>query len=183
MRDKVHFKGDSTNYLGEKIEGGDSTNYLGEKIEGIPILRKPEYGTGENWPDGSPKVNWSKIINGDEWGFDINHKEPNGDHRMNVVLPKNTRLIRYGKENGKFTAPEGTTYEEISLPYVKESVYYHEYEVIADSITVQVKVLRGRVAPGFDYSGGGVQYMHPYTMIESINRGLIKEIEYEANDI
>lgn len=155
----------------------DRVNYKGEEITGIPELRKPEYGTGKNYPDGSPIPDWKQVINGDGHGFDKGHVEPNGKHTMKVVLPKHTRLIRYGKNDGSYTAPKGTEYEQLSLPYVKESVYYHEYEVIADSITVTAIVDRGRVARGFDHPGGGIQYFHPYTMIQSYKLGLITEID------
>lgn len=160
----------------------DSVNYKKEKIDAIPVLRKPSYGTGKTDKSGRPEVNWKLLIDADEQGFDIKYKEENGKHRMTIVLPKHTKLIRYGSEAGLYTAPKGTRYEEVSLPYTKESVFYHEYEVIAESITVTgimkgCIVERGRVAPGFDYPGGGIQYLHPYNMIRSINLKLIREIE------
>lgn len=159
----------------------DKTNYKGEIISGIRELRKPEYGTGEFDSDMNPIPNWNLVIDGDGHGFDKHHKEPNGDYIMKVVLPRHTRLVRYGTEAGSYTAPLGTKYEELSLPYKKESVYYHEYEVIARAITVFAVrrgcfVDRGRAAPGFDYPGGALQYFHPFTMIESKRRRLLREI-------
>lgn len=159
----------------------DRTNYKGQVINCIPILRKPEYGTGEIDEYKRPKPDWSWIIDGDEQGFDINHLESNGYYRMKIVLPQKTRLIRYGTEVGCYTAPKGTPYEQLSLPYIKESVFFHEYEVIAESITVMAinkccEVERGRIAPGFEFPGGGIQYLHPYTMVKSINLKLLKEI-------
>lgn len=156
-------------------------NYKGEVIDGIPVFRKKEYDSGKIDKYGRHIPDWSLIEHGDNDGFDVDHVEPNGIYKMEVVLPKHTRLIRYGLEIGSFTAPKGTKFEEVSLPYTKESVCYHEYEVIADSITVTaVKrgciVDRGRVAPGFDYPGGGIQYKHKYNMIKSINKKLLKEI-------
>lgn len=170
-----------------KIENFDLFNYKGEEIGFIPVLRKTEYGTGEKDDFGRPLPDWRQIINGDKRGFDKTNSESNGKYKMKVVLPKHTRLVRYGPENGKYTAPEGTEYEKLSLPYTKESVFYHEYEVKAESITViaigdysVIKkhiVVKGKVAPGFDYPGGGVQYYHPYTMLESIRRKLIERIK------
>ena len=159
----------------------DSVNYLGEKIGYIPKLRKPEYGTGKVDAFGRPEPNWNLLIDADDNGFDKKHKEPNGKNRMQVVLKKHTKLVRYGTEVGSFTAPYGTEYEKLSLPYVKESVFYHIYEVIADDVKVTVlqevcEVERGKIAPGFDYPGGGIQYLHPYNMIKSINLKLLKEI-------
>lgn len=159
----------------------DLVNYRGEKIVFKPKLRKPEYGSGKCDRFGNEKPEWSLIKNGDGQGFDKDHKEPNDLPRMKIALPKHTKLIRYGSENGSFTAPKGTKFEELSLPYTKESLFYHEYEVIADSISVieidrACVVDRGKVAPGFDYPGGGVQYLHEYNMINSINMHLLREI-------
>ena len=159
----------------------DLKNYKGDIIGIIPILRKSEYWSGENDKYGRPKPNWRLLLDADNNGFDKKHLEPNETYRMKVILPKHTRLIRYGSEIGSYTAPAGTLYEELSLPYEKESVFYHEYEVIADSITVtsfvkKCEVERGKAAPGFDYPGGGVQYFHPFNMIKSVNLKLLKEI-------
>lgn len=158
----------------------DLFNYKNKRINFIPKLRKEEYGTGEKDKFGRPVPNWDLLIDADDDGFDKNHREPNGLFRMKVILPKHTMLIRYGSEIGSFTAPKGTLYEELSLPYDKESVFYHEYEVIADSIKVialkKCVVDRGKVAPGFDFPGGGIQYLHPYNMIRSINLNLLKEV-------
>lgn len=159
----------------------DLVNYKGEYITHIPILRKREYGTGKKDDKGRPLPNWKLLIHSDNKGFDKRHKESNGRYKMKVVLPKHTILIRYGPEAGSFTAPKGTPYEQLSLPYTKESVFYHEYEVIAESITVTAIntgciVTRGKAAPGFDYPGGGVQYLHPHSMIAARNLQLLKEI-------
>ena len=154
----------------------DVTNYKGEKIKCVPEFRKPEYWSGKVDSFNRKIPAWDLLIDADEYGFDKRHVEPNGHWKMEVDLPKHTRLIRYGYENGFFTAPKGTRFEELSLPYKKESLYYHEYEVIADSIRVTCYVDRGLAAPGFACPGGGIQYHHPYNMIKSINLSLLKEI-------
>lgn len=137
-------------------------NYAGELLGDSPIrLKHPDYGT-EGWKGIVPKVNWEAYRQecADDDGFDTRHIEENGEYLMEVVLPKDTLLIRYGSEMGRFTAPKGTAYESLALPYVKETVEFHEYRVIADSITVFCRVKRGRVAPMFDSEGGGIQYLH-----------------------
>lgn len=160
----------------------DKVNYLGEPVEPIPLLRKPEYGTGEIDKRGFPKIKWSLLINADDQGFDKSHKEPNGFWRMTVTLPKKMRLIRYGTEMGHYTAPKGTEYEALSMPYIKESLFFHEYEVVADSTTVvaifnNCTVDRGIAAPGFDLPGGGVQFFHKDAMRRLIRNGVLREIE------
>lgn len=110
----------------------------------------------------------------DENGFDKNHIEPNGKHIMEVTLPRDTMLIRYGYESGSYTAPEGTEYQELSLPYAKETIEFHKYRVIADGIKVVCEVTRGRVAPAFEQPGGGIQYKHHKNIIRCLRA---KEIE------
>lgn len=169
----------------------DLVNYLGNPVSHIPEFRKPEYWKGTYDDAGRPEPDWSLCINADKQGFDLGDGKSGTPHRVKVELPKHTRLIRYGLDSGFFTAPKGTKYEELSLPYTKESVPYHEYEVVADSITVHTvygdngrrkKILekcmveKGKVAPGFDYPGGGIQYFHEYTMRESIRLHLLREI-------
>lgn len=137
-------------------------NDTGEIITGYLRLRNPAYGTGRKTPDGDPEVDWSgcKTSYSDDNGFDLRNIEKNGKHYIEINLPKGTQLIRYGRETGKYTAPKGTRYEELSLPYIKSSVEFHEYRVIVDSITVYCTVNKGIVAPMFDCNGGGVQYFH-----------------------
>ncbi len=71
------------------------------------------------------------------------------------VVRKDTILIdRYGRDTGRFVSPQGTSFEERSLP--KESINdeYHVYRVKKDI----ANVLSGRTAAWFEQSGGGWQY-------------------------
>lgn len=127
--------------------------------------------------DGEMVINWDSCY-GDCRGFDKRNVEPNGHYYMEVTLPRGTLLIRYGTEFGRNTAPKGTPYEQLGLPYLKDTVEYHEYEVIADSIKVYCEVLRGRVAPIFDSPGGGIQYFHGEnnTMKRLISEMILKRV-------
>lgn len=128
-------------------------------------------------PDGEVFVNWDLLYKNphvDENGFDTKHREARGKYKITVILPKGTELIRYGAETGHFTAPQGTDYEQLSLPYVRDTVEYHQYRVIADGVEVFCYVERGRVAPGFGSVGGGVQFYHKKNLIQCIKH---KEVE------
>ena len=133
------------------------------------LLQKQEYGTGE-YHGFTPIVKWEEYRQNcsDKDGFDTNNVETNGEYLIEVCLPKGTHLIRFGSETGRFTAPEGTPYDQLGLPYVRESVEFHEYTVIADSVKVLCKVKQGKVAPIFDSPGGGIQYLHFSTIRESM---------------
>ncbi|MBR1497799.1 MAG: TNT domain-containing protein [Oscillospiraceae bacterium] len=155
-------------------------NDAGEALGSMPVrLKSPDYGTGEYRSGIFPEVKWEEYRQeyADSDGFDLRNMEENGNYCMEVELPKGTVLIRYGSEMGRFTAPKHTPYDALGLPYVRETVEYHEYEVVADSIKVFCRVKRGRVAPMFDSDGGGIQYLHPQTILELTRRKhVLKEL-------
>ena len=152
-------------------------NDKGQVISGKKELLETRYGTGNVYPNGEPIVNWKMLSEfADDDGFDIRNIEPNGEYKIEIELPYGTTLIRYGNETGRFSAPKGTKYEDLALPYIKDTVEYNEYKVIAKEITVICMVQKGKVAPGFGSDGGAVQYMHPMSIIESIKSNLLERI-------
>ena len=152
-------------------------NDKGEVISGIKILRKREYGTGNISSSGEEKVNWNLLSQyADNDGFDIRNVEENKAYKMKVKLPYGTKLIRYGNDTGRFSAPKGTRYDELALPYEQDTVEYNEYMVITQEVSVICIVYKGKVAPGFGSEGGGIQYLHPMTMRESIRSGILERI-------
>ena len=155
-------------------------NYKGDIINGIPVLRNPKYGTGKfriTEYGAVPLVDWSQLKDADKDGFDLNHREEGNKYKIEVRLPFGTKLLRYGTEGGRFTAPLGTPYERLSLPYEKETVEYHEYVVIADGIDVICIVEKGIVAQGFDSIGGAVQYVHHGTIEEAIKNNALDRVD------
>lgn len=133
-------------------------NYKGELLNNTePTVAKESFYTINE--KGKKVINWKGEFSG-EHGFDIRHKEENGYYYMEILLPQNTIIVRYGSEYGSNTTAKGTPYEQLGLPYIKETVQYHEYRIIADNIKVLCKVQRGIVAPIFDSPGGAVQYYH-----------------------
>lgn len=153
-------------------------NDAGEPLDGAPVrLTRAEYGTGDRI-GYFPVVRWEayRQDSADDDGFDKRHQEENGDYLMEVSLPKGTLLLRYGSETGHFTAPLHTPYETLGLPYVRETVEYHEYRVEADGLRVLCLVKRGRAAPMFDSPGGGVQYLHPNSIRVLIRRRVLAEV-------
>ena len=161
-------------------------NYKGEIISGIAELSSPDYGTGKTRKTEKgevPEVNWKKLKFADRHGFDIRNREKNGNYIIEVKLPFGTKLLRYGGEGGHYTAPLGTPYEQLSLPYKKETVEYHEYVVIANEITVICKVDKGIVAPGFDSDGGAIQYLHHETIGEELKNEVLDKIDLWGDKI
>lgn len=154
-------------------------NSSGQIISGIRKLSNTAYGTGAIDEYGDPVIDWNTWSAlsrfSDENGFDIRNVEANGKYIIEIQLPKSTLLIRYGPESGSFTAPKGTLYEELSLPYIEETVEYNEYRVIAESISVLCVVDKGKVAPMFNSIGGGVQYYHKNGSIKKMIKSKILE--------
>lgn len=134
--------------MGHKIK-----NDKGEPISGHKQLLREEYGTGSYDANGEPVINWDLLSHADKDGFDLRNIETNNKHTIEVELPFGTIIIRYGNKAGRFSAPKGTRYEELSLPYQKDTVEYNEYKVIADKIKVGCIVEKGIVAPGFGSEG------------------------------
>ena len=162
-------------------------NDAGKIINGKKKLVKEDYGTGDCYSDGEPIVNWKLLsLHADRDGFDIFNIEKNGYYKIEVELPYGTIIIRYGNETGRFSAPKGTKYEELALPYVKETVEYNEYKIIADRAKVMCIVEKGKVAPGFGSNGGAIQYMHPMSMIKLMRKNIlercVKEDEKKARE-
>ena len=154
-------------------------NYKGEFLgKKIVELTDTTYGTGEIIYGFYPKINWpeeDEFIDGE--GFDKTQNYGDGRYRIRKKLPYGTRLIRYGNERGSFTAPEGTPYEKLSLPYKKETIEYYEYVVVVDSIDVICMVEEGVVAPAFDMEGGGIQYLHEESIEKLIKKGKLQRME------
>ena len=64
----------------------------------------------------------------------------------------------------------------MGLHYVKETVEYHVYRVIANDYKVQCTVIKGRVAPMFFSGGGAVQYKHFQSIAKEKQLGKIEEV-------
>lgn len=136
-----------------------------------PVFASPDYRK----EDGTP--NWAlenEVVDGD--GLDKGNVEENGKYKQLVILPKGTRLCRYGADTGKTTTLVGTPYEKCGLPFIKETMQYHEYEVIADGVSVICRVIRGKAAPMFGSEGGAIQFIHQRKIVEEIETGRLKEV-------
>lgn len=152
-------------------------NYLGEDItnKGI-LLAMPEYGYVDE--NNIPHINWGEETEKcDKDGFDKEFRpNPNSDVYIieNYLIPKGTMLCRYGFEGGIFTTLKGSTYENLGLPYVKETIEYHEYKVTED-LEVDCYVVKGVVAPKFLSNGGAIQFKHKQEIFLECEDGYLEE--------
>lgn len=152
-------------------------NYRGTDLEGKKIeLLNPEYGFVDD--DNIPHINWGKETDiCDSNGFDKNYRpisDSNNYVISDYIIPKGTIICRYGFSGGYFTTTKGTEYELLGLPYVKESIEYHEYRVSED-LSVDCYVTKGKVAPKFLSCGGAIQFMHRQSIMLECEDGYLQE--------
>lgn len=145
-------------------KGQELINYKGPKVKSSSFYKIS--------PDGKQVLAYPEND-----GFDLTHKESNGSYKMHCTLKQGTRLIRYGSEMGSYTAPFGSQYCELGLPWEQDTIEFHEYIVIADEIYVKCIVLRGKVAPAFDSPGGAIQYIHPNSILLEIKKNKLRRIK------
>lgn len=120
-------------------------------------VRNPEY------LDDNKEVKWEEYApNG---GFE-------GETTM-TTLKEGDVVQRYGDGDGTYVAPEGTKYEELSLPYEKECMGEPKTYVVKKDID---DVESGKVAPAFDQEGGGTQYILPDSVDQLVDDGYLEEV-------
>ena len=150
-------------------------NYQGIEITGEKQFIDPSYGYYDD--NDNEVVNWreeDEFVDSD--GFDKTNREDDGNYKTNIILPYGKLICRYGNWRGRLTTDIDSDYNDLALPYVKETVEYHEYRVIADALVVQCTVLKSRVAPMFNSQGGAVQYKHFQSIAKELEAGKIEEV-------
>lgn len=151
-------------------------NYLGEDITSENIkIKDASYGFVDD--NNIPHINWTKendVVDSD--GFDKRKiiESLNSYVIKDYLLPKGTIICRYGFSGGLFTTEKGTSYETLGLPYIKETIEYHEYKVTED-LRVDCYVTKGIVAPMFSSDGGGIQFKHKQKIFLECEDGYLQE--------
>lgn len=152
-------------------------NCNGKVLNTPPALKSYDYGYYDS--KGMIHIYWSQSNEScDESGFDKSFRPcvESDDYVIeDYIIPRGTMLCRYGSPRGVFTTLKGTDYDLLSLPYVKESIEYHEYQVSIE-LHVKCRVIRGRVAPMFDSTGGAEQYKHYRSIKQECEQGILKEV-------
>lgn len=152
-------------------------NFKGEDITEVKILlANDEYGYVDE--NNIPHIDWGKETDRcDKNGFDKDYRPIEGSEQYVIkdyILPKGSMICRYGFMGGLFTTVKGSEYEELSLPYVKETIEYHEFKVTED-LSVDCYVSKGIVAPKFVSPGGAIQFMHKQPIRLECEDGYLQE--------
>lgn len=150
-------------------------NCFGQEIIGKKKFQSPKYGYYDD--HGNEVVFWKKEDDTvDTDGFDKTCCDANGKYKADIILPYGKLICRYGNVRGRLTTDIDSKYEDLALPYVKETVEYHAYKVVADGLHVQCTVTKGIVAPMFNSNGGAVQYKHYQSIAKELEYGKLEEV-------
>lgn len=90
------------------------------------------------------------------------------------ILAVGTKITRYGRTTGKYTAPVGTPFVNRAMPYTETeySDTEHQY-IVVKPLPVQTSV----IAPAFNKVGGGIQYKTKESIQYYLDEGYLKEVD------
>lgn len=90
------------------------------------------------------------------------------------VLLAGTKVTRYGRTRGKYTAPAGTPFVNRAMLYTEAEYTDNEHQyIVVKPLPVQTSV----IAPAFNKVGGGIQYKIKESIQYYLDEGYLKEID------
>ena len=92
---------------------------------------------------------------------------------VTVTLPAGDVLTRYGNPNGRYVSPDGMTFEQRALPSTTSEGDFHVYCVERPIDGVQ----KGKIAPWFGRTGGGIQYKLPDRIVNLMEASMLREVD------
>ena len=92
---------------------------------------------------------------------------------VTVTLPSGDVLTRYGKPTGRYVSPDGMTFEQRALPSTTSEGDFHVYCVERPIDGVQ----KGKIAPWFGRTGGGIQYKLPDRIVNLMEASMLREVD------
>ena len=92
---------------------------------------------------------------------------------VTVTLPAGDVLTRYGAPTGRYVSPNGMTFEQRALPSTTSEGDFHVYCVERPIDGVQ----KGKIAPWFGRTGGGIQYKLPDRIVNLMEASMLREVD------
>ena len=92
---------------------------------------------------------------------------------VTVTLPAGDVLTRYGAPTGRYVSPDGMTFEQRALPSTTSEGDFHVYCVERPIDGVQ----KGKIAPWFGRTGGGIQYKLPDRIVNLMEASMLREVD------
>lgn len=90
------------------------------------------------------------------------------------VLQIGTKLTRFGRATGRYTAPAGTPFVNRAMPYTEAEYSDNEHQyVVIKPLPVKTSV----TAPAFNKVGGGIQYKTEESIQYYLDEGYLKEVD------
>lgn len=90
------------------------------------------------------------------------------------VLQVGTKLTRFGRATGRYTAPAGTPFVNRAMPYTEAEYSDNEHQyVVIKPLPVKTSV----TAPAFNKVGGGIQYKTEESIQYYLDEGYLKEVD------
>ena len=90
------------------------------------------------------------------------------------VLQVGTKLTRFGRATGRYTAPAGTPFVNRAMPYTEAEYSDNEHQyVVIKPLPVKASV----TAPAFNKVGGGIQYKTEESIQYYLDEGYLKEVD------
>ena len=150
LRDQKDASSESTPRKKKDLDGNSPTAAQSQKAR--------ELGVDEKWVTADGHIKWPPND-----GFD-------GPPR-DKTLRKGEVISRYGGDSGTFTAPDGTPFEQRSLPASSSNQGERKFRV-----KKELPVKEGKSASWFGESGGGTQYKSDKSIGDLLDEGIIEEI-------
>lgn len=90
------------------------------------------------------------------------------------VLQVGTKLTRFGRATGRYTAPAGTPFVNRAMPYTEAEYSDNEHQyVVIKPLPVKTSV----TAPAFNKVGGGIQYKTEESIQYYLDEGYLEEVD------
>ena len=92
---------------------------------------------------------------------------------VTITLPSGDVLTRYGSPGGRYVSPDGMTFEQRALPSTTNEGDFHVYYVERSIDGVE----KGKIAPWFGRTGGGIQYKLPDRIVNLMEASMLREAD------
>ncbi|WLF69132.1 peptidoglycan-binding protein [Clostridium septicum] len=174
--------------IANKIKNGERVERIVDSIRGSKGVSEADKLKLSSWkyaPDEELYLKYKDVFDNPKYynqtTGEINWPGQHGDKNIDgflngkfyeVTLKPGEKIDRYGTDYGSFASPEGISYGERALAPGTDLKPYSVFEVIKP-----MKVKAGEIAPWFNETGGGIQYVLPDIIDELLDAGIIRRVK------
>ncbi|AYE33985.1 TNT domain-containing protein [Clostridium septicum] len=174
--------------IANKIKNGERVERIVDSIRGSKGVSEADKLKLSSWkyaPDEELYLKYKDVFDNPKYynqtTGEINWPGQHGDKNIDgflngkfyeVTLKPGEKIDRYGTDYGSFASPEGISYGQRALAPGTDLKPYSVFEVIKP-----MKVKAGEIAPWFNETGGGIQYVLPDIIDELLDAGIIRRVK------